>query len=134
MFKVPKSAADVENTATWAKYSRRLCDHCSAVCCSLPVEVTPEDLGRMGVADPFELMDNPKKLAKRLCRDGVVEHFHSRTMLFTLARRPDGCCVFLDPASRRCTIYERRPNTCRNHPQIGPRAGYCAFHPRNSTQ
>lgn len=26
----------------------------------------------------------------------------------------DGACVALDPATRLCTIYERRPQTCRD--------------------
>jgi Fe-S-cluster containining protein len=29
-------------------------------------------------------------------------------------QRGDGACVALDPASRLCTIYERRPQTCRD--------------------
>jgi Fe-S-cluster containining protein len=47
--------------------------------------------------------------------------------MFTLARRANDDCIYLDGHSRRCTIYERRPRTCRNHPAIGPRPGYCAF-------
>ena len=27
--------------------------------------------------------------------------------------------------TRRCTVYDKRPNTCRKHPQVGPRPGYC---------
>jgi hypothetical protein len=38
-----------------------------------------------------------------------------------------GDCIFLDCRTRRCTIYPLRPETCRNHPQVGPRSGYCAF-------
>lgn len=26
----------------------------------------------------------------------------------------DGACVALDPATRLCTIYDRRPQTCRD--------------------
>jgi len=29
-------------------------------------------------------------------------------------QRGDGACVALDPVSRLCTIYERRPKTCRD--------------------
>jgi len=29
-------------------------------------------------------------------------------------QRGDGACIALDPASRLCTIYERRPQTCRD--------------------
>ncbi|MEK6624736.1 MAG: YkgJ family cysteine cluster protein, partial [Bdellovibrionota bacterium] len=28
---------------------------------------------------------------------------------------------------RRCSIYERRPETCRNHPKIGPRPNFCPY-------
>ncbi|WP_459943772.1 YkgJ family cysteine cluster protein [Desulfocastanea catecholica] len=35
--------------------------------------------------------------------------------------------MFLDGRTRRCTIYATRPETCRNHPRVGPRPGYCAF-------
>jgi Fe-S-cluster containining protein len=39
-------------------------------------------------------------------------------------------CLYLDRKSRLCTIYDLRPDTCRNHPKIGPRPGFCAFKPK----
>lgn len=119
--------ADIDNTATWVKYTRKLCDQCSAVCCSLPVEVRVDDLIRMELADRFEQEEDPKILARRLQKQRLIDHFHYKTHIFTLARRADGSCIFLDEVTRRCTIYAKRPETCRNHPQIGPRSGYCAF-------
>ena len=127
MIQLPTSQADIDNTATWAKYSKRLCDHCGASCCSLPVEVQASDLIRMELMDEFELEEDLKHIARRLMKQRLVEHFHSKTKTFTLARMASGDCLFLDSRSRRCTIYFQRPNTCRNHPQVGPRAGYCAF-------
>ncbi len=132
MLKLPKLAADVENTATWVKYTRKLCDFCNAVCCSLPVEVAGTDLARLELADSFEVEDNPKKVARDLERRGLIENFHARSGLFTLARRPDGSCIFLDAKTRRCTVYGKRPDTCRNHPGVGPRSGYCAFQPKQA--
>ena len=41
--------------------------------------------------------------------DFVVEHAGVRCM----EQRGDGSCLALDPATRLCTIYERRPDTCR---------------------
>jgi Fe-S-cluster containining protein len=35
-------------------------------------------------------------------------------------------CRFLDPDSRRCTIYEHRPQACRDYPGTG-RCGYYDF-------
>ncbi len=34
----------------------------------------------------------------------------------SLVERPDGSCALLDPASRRCTIYDDRPTQCRTYP------------------
>ena len=127
MIQLPTSQADIDNTETWAQYSKRLCDHCGASCCSLPVEVQASDLIRMELMDEFELEEDLKHIARRLMKQHLVEHFHSKTKTFTLARMASGDCLFLDSQSRRCAIYFQRPNTCRNHPQVGPRAGYCAF-------
>jgi len=57
-------------------------------CCHLVVELRSGD-------------DVPEEL--------VVEHEGVRC----LDQRGDGACVALDPATRLCTIYERRPETCR---------------------
>ena len=127
MIQLPTSQADIDNSATWAKYSKRLCDHCSASCCKLPVEVQASDLIRMELMDEFELEEDLKHIARRLMKQHLVEHFHSKTKTFTLVRMASGDCLFLDSQSRRCAIYFQRPNTCRNHPQVGPREGYCAF-------
>lgn len=127
MIKLPSHQADIDNTATWAKYTKKLCDHCAATCCSLPVEVKATDLIRMGLMDEFELSEELKHVARRLQKKRVIEHFHSKSATFTLSRMANGDCLYLDSRTRRCTIYSQRPETCRNHPRIGPRAGYCAF-------
>ncbi|PAS95244.1 MAG: hypothetical protein BSR46_17060 [Candidatus Dactylopiibacterium carminicum] len=86
------------------------------------------DLVRIGVVDEFELDEDPRQIAKRLQRAGVVEHFNHRYALFTLARRASGDCHYLNAKTRRCTVYERRPDTCRKHPEtLGPRPGHCAY-------
>jgi Fe-S-cluster containining protein len=81
----------------------------------------------MQLMDEFELEEDLKYIAKKLMKQQVVEHFHSKSRTFTLARMASGDCVFLDNRTRRCTIYATRPETCRNHPQVGPRSGYCPF-------
>ena len=40
----------------------------------------------------------------------VVEHAGARCM----DQRGDGACVALDAATQLCTIYEHRPQTCRD--------------------
>lgn len=58
-------------------------------CCHLLVELTPED------------HDVPESL--------VVEHGGLRC----LEQQGDGACIALDPDTRLCTIYDRRPQVCR---------------------
>ena len=92
-----------------------------------PEEVWAADLIRMELMDPSEAGEDLRMVARRQLKSGVAEHYHHRSATLTLARMANGDCCFLDSRSRRCTIYERRPDTCRNHPQIGPRSGYCAY-------
>lgn len=121
-------SADLDDLSTWVRYRNGLCDTCYAVCCTMPAEVRVKDLVRLGFVDEFDLDADPKQLARQLQKQGIIEHFNFRHGLFTLARRSNGDCRFLDPRTRRCSVYEQRPDTCRKHPQtIGPRPGYCAF-------
>jgi Fe-S-cluster containining protein len=126
----PRTAADPERLVTWHKYRNGLCDDCRATCCTLPAEMRVADLIRLGVMDAFEADEPLKPIARRLEKAGIVDHFNFKNGLFTLARRANGDCVYLDARTRRCTVYERRPDTCRNHPRVGPRPGYCAYIPQ----
>lgn len=119
--------ADIDRTETWSRYRQSLCATCQGWCCRLPVEVRVEDLVRMELIDAFEAEEAPKVLAKRLMKSGIIDHFNFKNSVFTLARRANDDCLYLDEKTRRCTIYERRPRTCRNHPTIGPRPGYCPY-------
>lgn len=123
--------ADLERTETWIKYEKHLCASCRASCCTMPVEVRFADLLRIGVVDEFERDEPPRNVARRLIREGVVERFNQKTGLYTLVRLSNNDCLYLDRKTRLCTIYEQRPDTCRNHPRIGPRPGYCAFVPKS---
>ena len=107
-----------------------MCGSCISSCCTLPVEVKIKDLIRIGIVDEFEMGDPPKNIAKRLQKEGIVERFNQKSGIFTLQRMSNNDCLYLDRKSRMCTIYEIRPDTCRNHPRIGPRPGYCAYVPK----
>ncbi|WP_349570788.1 YkgJ family cysteine cluster protein [Azotobacter salinestris] len=124
------AAADPDRLETWVKYRQSLCRDCHATCCTLPVEVRLPDLIRLGLADPFEQDEPAKQVARRLMKAGVVEHFNHKHERFTLARRSNGDCLYLDAHTRLCTRYEQRPDTCRNHPGIGPKPGHCAWRPK----
>ncbi|MGU1418863.1 YkgJ family cysteine cluster protein [Pseudomonas aeruginosa] len=130
MKKIPLAAADPDRLDTWVKYREGLCGECNATCCTLPVEVRIDDLIRMRLVDEFEREEPAKRIAKRLEKDGVIEHFNHKREIFTLTRMANGNCLYLDRKTRLCTIYARRPDTCRNHPRIGPRPGHCAYRPK----
>ncbi|GGP25204.1 YkgJ family cysteine cluster protein [Silvimonas amylolytica] len=121
----------LENLDTWARYKQAMCMDCQSTCCTMPVEVKLPDLVRMGVVDPFEAEhEAPKNVAKRLEKARIIQHFNFKTSVFTLAQRANGECTYLDAQTRLCTIYDQRPNTCRNHPKIGPKPGFCAYRNR----
>ncbi len=124
----PIAIVNVDNCDTWSRYRNGLCNSCAANCCTMPVEVKLPDLVRLELVDPFEAEhEAPKQIAKRLQKMGVIEHFNFKHSIFTLSRRANGDCHNLDAQTRRCTVYEKRPTTCRLHPQVGPRPGYCPY-------
>ncbi len=120
-------SVQIENPGTWLKYKQEMCKTCVGSCCSLAVEATLDDLIRMELVDPFEAQEPVKKIVKRLKKEGHVRLYNQKSQLFILDQRPNGDCLFLDLEKRNCTIYEKRPKTCRNHPEIGPRNGFCAY-------
>ncbi len=122
------SIVNVDNCDTWIRYRNGLCNTCAANCCTMPVEVKLPDLVRLELVDPFEAEhEEPKQIAKRLQKMGMIEHFNFKNSIFTLSRRANGDCQNLDVKTRRCNVYDKRPNTCRLHPQVGPRPGYCPY-------
>jgi Fe-S-cluster containining protein len=120
---------NVDSSDTWTRYKPGLCDQCQANCCTMPLEVRVSDLVRLGLVDEFEAEnEDPARIAKRLQKARVVERYNTKAEVFTMMRRADGDCTWLDAKTRRCTVYEQRPDTCRLHPQKkSPRVGYCAF-------
>lgn len=125
--KVKSIRVDIDNPSTWVKYKRGMCDSCVANCCRMPVEARVEDLVRLGVVDEWEAEGSLKKVGERLVSEGVLDRFNVRQGVFVLARRGNLDCRYLDAVSRRCTVYEKRPAVCRSHPQVGPKAGFCAY-------
>jgi len=119
---------DVDRVETWTRYRAGLCDGCAANCCTMPVEIRLPDLVRLGLVDAFEAEhEEPRLIARRLVKSKQVERYNQKDGIFTMARRANGDCQFLHATTRRCTVYEQRPATCRKHPQVGPRPGYCPY-------
>ena len=99
----PIAIVDVDRCDSWTRYRNGLCDSCQANCCTMPVEVRLPDLVRLDLVDVFEAEhEAPKQIAKRLMKAKLVEHFNFKNNIFTLARRADHDCIFLDATTRRC--------------------------------
>ena len=116
----------VEDTDTWTKYKKGLCEGCWAGCCTLPVEASANDLIRLGLITEDEAASSLKKVARRLMREGKIQKFQARSQLFVLEQISGRDCIFLGK-DRRCTVYERRPEVCRTFPKIGPKPSYCPW-------
>ena len=97
------------------------CARCSAYCCSYPViELTKKDLRRLAKHFGLSLEAATKKFTKRnssgkkrIMRHRDDEHFGT-------------VCRFLDRETRRCTVYEARPQICQDFPGTR-RCGYYDF-------
>lgn len=91
----------------------------------MPVEVKVSDLLRLGLVTEDEVQGSIKKVAKRLIREGYVASYRQGTDLFMLAQKANRDCQFLHEKTRLCTVYDKRPDVCRDFPSIGPRPNYC---------
>lgn len=117
---------DKDRPSTWKKYDALNCTRCRANCCSMPVEVRADDLVRLEIASQDEVDNSIKKLAKRLKKEGFISSYREGTEFFMLTQKANSDCYFLNSQTRLCTVYEKRPDTCREFPsQMGTRVGFC---------
>ncbi len=116
----------LKNLNRWTLYKKGMCDTCEGLCCYMPVEIEISDLVRMNLLTDFHLELDLKEQIKEALKHPSVVRFTASTNKFTLKQKVDGSCFYLD-SKKRCTIYDQRPNTCRNHPKIGPKPGFCAY-------
>lgn len=92
----------------------------------MPLEVSIPDLIRLGFIDETEATSNLSKIAARLKKQQIIQKFHPRKMVFVIAQKKNKDCIFLDE-DRRCTVYSKRPEICRQFPKIGPKPGHCPY-------
>ncbi len=118
------SKCDSQRPSTWVPYKSGLCNGCWSGCCTLPLEVSVNDLIRLGLTDEYEAAESLKKVAKRLMKERIVRSFHPKTQLFIIEQVNGRDCIYLGK-DRLCTVYEKRPEVCRQFPKIGPRPGFC---------
>jgi len=101
-----------------AKYD---CSKCPAYCCSY-ARIIVDDADIQRLADHFEV--DVKEARKRFTKKG--EEKGERILRHQADEHYTTICRFIDPETRNCTIYEARPEICREFPGKG-RCGYYDF-------
>ena len=94
------------------------CSKCPAYCCSVygRVRVTNRDLKRL--AKHFQVTESAARRRFTKIYDGERILRQKKDSIFSES------CMFLNPATRQCTIYEARPEVCREFPD----AKRCAYY------
>lgn len=86
------------------------CAKCPAYCCSYDrIEVSDFDLERLAAYFDMPVKKAEEKFTKWWDDDERVLR-HKKDHIF------DSVCRFLDSDTRQCTIYEARPEVCREYP------------------
>jgi Fe-S-cluster containining protein len=90
-----------------AKYD---CDKCVAYCCSIyeRVQVTPKDVRRLAAHFKVTTEAAALRFTKLNGKERILRRRADR--LFGQA------CMFLNQDTRKCTIYDARPDVCREFP------------------
>jgi uncharacterized protein len=97
------------------------CLNCPSYCCTYPrIVVTKKDIARL--AKHYGLSDKAAK--EKFTRKG--EDPGERILLRQEDEHYSTACKFMDPEGRHCTIYEARPEICREYPGLD-RCGYYDF-------
>jgi Fe-S-cluster containining protein len=115
---------DPQRPSTWVPYKKGMCDGCWSGCCTLPVEVSASDLIRLELITEEEASISLKEVGKKLSKLGILQDYKLKEQLFILEQRSGRDCIFLSE-DRLCTVYEKRPEVCRQFPKIGPKPGFC---------
>jgi len=86
------------------------CDKCVAYCCSIyeRVQVTPKDVRRLAAHFKVTVETAASRFSKLNGKERILRRRADR--LFGQA------CMFLNQDTRKCTIYDARPDVCREFP------------------
>lgn len=85
-------------------------ENCGKCCTDLEIPLRDEDVARIEELgySTWEFVDYEKTFYRG-----------DKFLGYALKKRPfDGACIFLDPETKRCRIYDHRPLACRLYPFI----------------
>jgi len=99
------------------------CSQCPGYCCSHGrIAVTDHDIARLA---------RHHGISARAARKRFTFHYRTKEVDEQLLRHHrdkiyKSVCRFFDRKTRKCTVYEARPNVCRKYP-YGKTCGYYQF-------
>ena len=95
------------------------CGQCPGYCCTYKlIPVTERDVARL--ARHFGINETTAELRFTRIVAGEIGMRHKKDHVYA------STCMMLDRDKRRCTVYEARPQVCRDYP-VGRRCGYYDF-------
>lgn len=102
----------------------RPCNGCVSSCCSLEVDITKTEfntLEKLGHIDSIITRSEIfiKEFPQYKNRRDFLDEMNGDTFA-VIKQRPDGFCQLLDVESRLCSVYDNRPNVCRDFEANGP--------------
>ncbi len=95
-----------DQQAWYSEGLRFECTQCGACCSGEPGYVWVDEAEISAMADEMKMSVD------------AFEHKFVRDLGYdkSLLEYPDGDCILLDPETRKCTVYEKRPIQCRTWP------------------
>lgn len=102
------------------------CLKCPGYCCSYPnIHLQPADVARL--AKHFKMDEDAfrKKHTKKGTKEAGADK-RPRVLRHQEDEHFGSICAFFDTDKRRCTVYEARPEICRDYPGR-KRCGYYEF-------
>ena len=97
------------------------CNKCPAYCCTYDeIEVSRFDIGRLARHFGLAYKVAEERFTKYDAKKDIRLLRHKQDRIF------DTACMMLDQKTRKCTVYDVRPRTCRKYPESS-RCGYYEF-------
>jgi len=100
------------------------CDKCPGYCCSHPrIAVSDFDIARLAKHFGISEADARKRFTYRYTFQDTVDEQVLRHQKDSIYK---SVCKLFDRDTRKCSVYEARPNVCRKYP-YGKNCGYYSF-------
>lgn len=70
----------------WTRYKKGLCQDCEGSCCYMPVEITSDDLIRLGILSEFDRELSLNEQNKKALKHQAIKRYTPSSQKYTLSR------------------------------------------------